>query len=304
LAVGRIKIVEKIAFDTGRIQLRVNGDTKTGMILIRPGDLVVSGINAAKGAIAVYGDSKTDPVASTIHYGAYIPDRERVCVHYLWWLLRSRFFRELLLEYLPGGIKTELKAKRLMAIPAPLPPVAEQRRLVARIEELASQVHEARAFRQWAAEEAEALMGRGIVALLDQTGWETQPLGQLLTEPPRNGLSPKPEVETGGRPMLRINAVSSSLTRFVDLTAVKQVEVSDGEAEPFILQHDDVFIVRYNGDINRVAKPAIYKADGECRAVFPDKLMRLRPDQTKMLPDFLVFALNARSVREQVEGLG
>jgi type I restriction enzyme S subunit len=32
--------------------------------------------------------------------------------------------------------------------------------------------------------------------------------------------------------------------------------------------------------------------------------MRLRPDLSKMSPDFLVFALNARSVREQVEELG
>ncbi len=55
LSLGRVKIVEKIGFDTGRIQLRTDGETKTGMILIRPGDLVVSGINAAKGAIAVYG---------------------------------------------------------------------------------------------------------------------------------------------------------------------------------------------------------------------------------------------------------
>jgi len=48
---GRVKIVEKISFGTGQIQFRSNGSTKTGMILIRPGDLVVSGINAAKGAV-------------------------------------------------------------------------------------------------------------------------------------------------------------------------------------------------------------------------------------------------------------
>jgi type I restriction enzyme S subunit len=104
--------------------------------------------------------------------------------------------------------------------------------------------------------------------------------------------------------MLRINAVSSSPTRFVDLTAAKQVDVSDEEAQPFVLQHDDVFIVRYNGDINRVAKPAIFKTTGECRIVFPDKLMRLRPDRSKMSRDFLVFALNARSVRDQIEEIG
>ena len=68
LASGRVRIIEKISFDAGRIQLRVDGSTKTGMILARPGDLVVSGINAAKGAIAIYDANETAPIAATIHY--------------------------------------------------------------------------------------------------------------------------------------------------------------------------------------------------------------------------------------------
>jgi type I restriction enzyme S subunit len=114
------------------------------MILVRPGVLVVSGINAAKGAIAIYDPEATEPVAATIHYGAYIPKLDRVDVGFLWWMLRGRLFQELLNEYLPGGIKTEPKAKRLLSVPVPLPPLSEQRRIVARIEELAPQINEAR----------------------------------------------------------------------------------------------------------------------------------------------------------------
>lgn len=33
-------------------------------------------------------------------------------------------------------------------------------------------------------------------------------------------------------------------------------------------------------------------------------MTRLRPDKSKMLPDFLVFALTARSVREQIAEIG
>lgn len=154
---GEIPIVAKVGFNDGRIQLRVGGDTKTGMILIRPGDLVVSGINAAKGAIALYSEEKTQAIAATIHYGAYIPDKSRVDVSYLWWLLRSGTFRDLLQEYVPGGIKTELKAKRFLPIPVPLPPLPEQRRIVGRIEELAGKIEEARGLRRGAVEEAKAL---------------------------------------------------------------------------------------------------------------------------------------------------
>jgi restriction endonuclease S subunit len=195
----------------------------------------------------------------------------------------------------------ELGRESEAELPAEL---AEQRRVVARIEELATQIHEARSLRNEAAEEAEALLSRATSHLLDDSGWATKPLSEILAEPPRNGLSPKQQVETGGRDMLRINAVSSAPTRFVDMTAVKRVEISDEVARPFLVQNDDVFIVRYNGDINRVAKPAIYKGINEFQVVYPDKLMRLRPNHAKMTPDFLVVALNSRSVREQIEVLG
>jgi type I restriction enzyme S subunit len=164
IANGEIPIVAKISFIDGKIQLRVGKETNTGMILIRPGDFVVSGINAEKGAIAVYGEHETKPIAATIHYGAYIPKKDRVDVSYLWWLLRSRTFRELLLRHVPGGIKTELKAKRLLPIPVPLPNLIEQQRIVTRIEELATKIKEGRELRQTAIKESQSMIG----AIIDE----------------------------------------------------------------------------------------------------------------------------------------
>jgi type I restriction enzyme S subunit len=154
---GRVRIVSKISFDTGAIDLRFESQTKTGMILARPGDLVISGINAAKGAVAIYDAKNKEPLAATIHYGAYTPDPNRADLKFLWWFFRSQFFRYLLSVHVPDGIKTELKAKRLLQIPIPLPPLEEQRRIVVRIEELTSQIHEARSLRRLAIEEADSL---------------------------------------------------------------------------------------------------------------------------------------------------
>jgi type I restriction enzyme S subunit len=191
LVLGRVKIVEKIRFKSGQIQLRANGETKTGMILARPGDLVVSGINAAKGAIAVYGEENTEPIAATIHYGAYVPNRERVSVDFLWWLLRSRIFKDLLQEYVPGGIKTELKAKRFLPVPIPLPPLTEQQRIVARIEALAGQIREAHQLRQRASEEAEALHYSVMKKMRLELGNSAYPKAKL------GGLT---KVSSGGTP--------------------------------------------------------------------------------------------------------
>ncbi|MGH7829946.1 MAG: restriction endonuclease subunit S, partial [Candidatus Binatia bacterium] len=268
----------------------------------KAGEFLVAEIDAKVGGFGVVPDELDGSIVSS-HYFLFQINEERLDPQFLDYFVRTPFFRD---QVGARGSTNyaAIRPQHVLQYEIPLPPLPEQRRIVARIDELSAKVEEARELRKDAAEETEALGSRATSMLIDQAGWTIRPLGELLMEPPRNGLSPKPEVENGGRPMLRINAVSSSPTRFVDLTAIKMVEVSDKEAAPFELCHDDVFIVRYNGDINRVAKPGIYKGSSPCHSVYPDKLMRLRPDHSKMLPDFLVFALGSRSVREQVEELG
>ncbi|HEX9830387.1 MAG TPA: restriction endonuclease subunit S [Thermodesulfobacteriota bacterium] len=138
---GKIKIISKIGFDDGEIELRRSSDTRTEMILVRSNDLVVSGINAAKGAIAIHRPG-TEPIAATIHYAAYEPKSGKGDARYLWWLLRSNTFRTILNESLPGGIKTELKPKRLLSVKVPLPPYKDQLHIVSRLEDLIGRAKE------------------------------------------------------------------------------------------------------------------------------------------------------------------
>jgi len=53
------------------------------LILVRRGDLLVSGINALKGAVALHPKNAPSDVAATIHYGAYELDEERVLPRYI-----------------------------------------------------------------------------------------------------------------------------------------------------------------------------------------------------------------------------
>lgn len=143
IAGGQIQIVSKIGFDTGRIELRNNSETNTKMITIMPGDLVLSGINAAKGAIAIYPDDEKQPVAATIHYSSYQVNPEKAFVKYLWWYLRSNTFKDVLNRHMPGGIKTELRAKRFLSLPIRLPSITEQKSILSVIEKIALRLTEA-----------------------------------------------------------------------------------------------------------------------------------------------------------------
>jgi len=127
---GDIPIISKIRFSDGEIEYRTDSETNTKMILIHPGDLVLSGINAMKGAIAIYTPETTQKAAATIHYASYQVNKDRADIRYLWWLLRSQYFQDILSQQVPQGIKTELKAKRLLPVLIPLPSISEQQRIV------------------------------------------------------------------------------------------------------------------------------------------------------------------------------
>lgn len=212
---GNIPIISKIGFDDGKIQLRTELETKTNMILVRPGDLVVSGINAAKGAIAIYGDNEPGPIAATIHYGAYAPRKNQVDARYLWWLLRSQYFRDILLRHVPGGIKTELKATRLLQIPIPLPPFPEQLRVVAQIDALAAKINEARRLRHQATEEADFL---SYAAMKDAR------LRIVSTGIPLTRLGDITEVTSGGTPSREISTFWGG-----NIPWIKTGELLDGD---------------------------------------------------------------------------
>jgi len=286
---GKIKILEKIAFDAGRIHLRTEGETKTGMILIRPGDLVVSGINAAKGAIAVYGADNIEPVAATIHYGSYIPKQERIMVEYLWWLLRSRFFQDLLLEYLPGGIKTELKAKRFLPIPVPLPSLAEQRRIVARIEELAAQINEARILRQQAVKTADSLLASKIIGLFSHRlgkDWTQGKLGDYVLDD-CYGTSEKTSDDETGIPILRMGNIQNGR---LDLRDLKYLHIPEKDRSKLLLKHGDILVNRTNS-AELVGKCAVFELDGNYS--FASYLIRLRLDQEKAVPKLVAYYINS-----------
>ncbi|MCC6145982.1 MAG: restriction endonuclease subunit S [Anaerolineaceae bacterium] len=139
---GEIPIISKIRFSDGGIEYRTNSETNTKMILIHPGDLVLSGINAMKGAIAIYQPEMSQRAAATIHYAAYEVNKEKADIRYLWWLLRSQYFQEILSQQVPQGIKTELKAKRLLPVVIPLPSLKDQQWIVGKIVEILGRAKE------------------------------------------------------------------------------------------------------------------------------------------------------------------
>ena len=124
--IAGLKRIDKIDF-SGNFHI-VTKLSKTDMILVRPGDLVISGINVAKGAMGIYhGD---EDVAATIHYSSYTFDTSKIDLEYFKRFLKSAEFIRLLKEQVKGGIKTEIKPKHLLPLEINLPNITEQKRIL------------------------------------------------------------------------------------------------------------------------------------------------------------------------------
>jgi type I restriction enzyme S subunit len=124
----------------------------------RLGQLIVSRIDARNGAIGVV-PPELDGAVVTNDFPLFVPNPVRVDLAFLGWLSRTRAFVDLCLRASEGTTnRVRLQEDRFLALEIPLPPLADQRRVVARIAELASQVQEARILRQQATDEAEALV--------------------------------------------------------------------------------------------------------------------------------------------------
>jgi type I restriction enzyme, S subunit len=115
--ISGLKRIEKIDFE-GNIYLS-DKPSNTDMILVKKGDLVISGINVEKGAISVYNGE--EDVIATIHYSSYEYNPEDVDIEFLKYLVKSKEFVEAIKKQVPGGIKTEIKPKHLLPLELTIP---------------------------------------------------------------------------------------------------------------------------------------------------------------------------------------
>ena len=138
---------------------RVNGATLSGRrFLARAGQFITSRIDARNGAMGVV-PHELDGALVTNDFPLFELDEQTLLPGFLGWLCRTRDFVDLCRQASEGTTnRVRLKEERFLALQIPLPPLAEQQRIVALIEELAAKITEVRTLRREAAEEAQPLL--------------------------------------------------------------------------------------------------------------------------------------------------
>lgn len=248
------------------------------------------------------------PVAFNQQINALLPT-PTLNSYYLFYQAQSPLFRKQLEELSSATTVAIVNKGKFETIKIPLPPLAEQERIVAKIEELFSELdagleslktarRQLKIYRQavlkWAFE------GKLTNANLNDgelpAGWKFAKLGEVIAQP-KYGTSKKCDYKFQGKGVLRIPNVGNGL---VDDSDLKFASFDEKEIETYSLKEGDLLTIRSNGSVDLVGKCAlITKRDEEY--LYAGYLICLRPLKEFINPKFLLNVLSSSQLRNQIE---
>lgn len=188
-----------------------------------------------------------------------------------------------------------LTKQRFLDLPVPVVPLADQRRIVDILEDHLSRLDAANAYLDGAASRTDALSESALRNSPELTDCPTVPLARLLAAPLTNGRSVP--TRAGGFPVLRLTALRGDR---IDPSESKPGAWTAADAQRFLVRRGDVFVSRGNGSLALVGRAAALREE-PAPVAFPDTMIRVRPDTTQVVPEYLVTVWNSRVVRRQIE---
>jgi len=153
--------------------------------LAKAGQVILSEIWGKKGAIG-FVPPEGEGALCTSHFFLFDIREDKLDRRWLKAIFDANYLQEQLDAEAKGTTGyAAVRPKIFLGCEIPLPPLAEQRRVVARTEVLAVQIHEARTLRHQAAEEGESLVANQIKALFEsgqESGWKIGRLGDYVVD--------------------------------------------------------------------------------------------------------------------------
>jgi type I restriction enzyme S subunit len=184
-----------------------------------------------------------------------------------------------------GAAIPGISREQVLGLQIPVPPLAEQRRIVGVLDEAFASLATAQAHAAQNLQNARALFESHLNAVFTDKKWKKTALGDLCSRV-EYGSSAKSKKE-GKIPVLRMGNIQSGRFDWGDL-----VYSDDGEEiERYMLRHNDVLFNRTNSP-ELVGKTAIYK--GESPAIFAGYLIRIHRMSELLDADYLNYFMNSR----------
>lgn len=220
---------------------------------------------------------------------------------FLYWYLKGN--KELLESKASGTTFLELSASKAATIEFPLPPLAEQQRIVERIEELFAKLDEAKERLQEVADSfavrKAAILHKAFTGELTQQwrcengvsdeSWEEKTIGEICSSL-KYGTSKKSS-DDGEVVVLRMGNLQNGEIDWSNLAYTSDEE----DIKKYLLKSGDVLFNRTNSP-ELVGKTSIYR--GEMPAIYAGYLIKLDYEKNIVVGDYLNYYLNSSKAKE------
>jgi type I restriction enzyme, S subunit len=259
--------------------------------IAKAGQVILSEIWGKKGAVGIV-PPEGGGALCTSHF--FLFDIRRDCIEpkYLQAIFTANYLQEQLSTDAKGTTGyAAVRPKTLLKATIPLPPLSEQQRIVARIEELAARIEEARGLRQQAVTEAEALQASGSNALFDSArcdGWPTVALGDVSDIRSGVTLGRTLRGPTIRLPYLRVANVQDG---HLDLRVIKEVEILAEEVDKWQLQPGDILLTE-GGDWDKLGRGTVWSGEIP-NCIHQNHIFRVRVDAREFDPRFLAAVIGS-----------
>jgi type I restriction enzyme S subunit len=262
---------------------------------LRVGDVLFARSGSVGATVVI---RETPPDAVFASYLIRVRLREEVLPEYAEWLLKAPVSQSQLVPQ--GAAQKNINARHIEQVLIPLPPLEEQRRIVARIEELMGRVREARRLRQEAQKDAERLWQSVLAQTFPRPGsdlpkgWRWVRLVEVCYH--RTGIwGPQASDPSQGFPIVRSTEIDGFLIR-PQSASVRAVRPSQVDA--YKLEAGDILVNKSSGSPHLVGWPAIFEDPQDGRTyLFSNFMLRLRLDQHSLEPWFLLYYLHSPIAR-------
>ncbi len=279
------------------------------------GDVVFARSGATTGKSYLIRDCPADAVFAS--YLIRVRASEIVDAQFLSQYFQTRSYWEYISDNVAGNAQPNCNGSKLAALPVPLPPLAEQRRIVAKVEQLLAKVEASRGhlahvpailrrFRQAVlaaacsgklTEEWRSVHGTCNGADVDDlpAGWRVSDLGSLI-----DGFEAGRNLRAEGRPagkgeygVLKISAVTWGAFRPDENKALFE---DDKPRAHEVVRAGDLLITRAN--TSDLVGAVVLVDEDYPRLMLPDKILRLKVRDGLVDRRYLLHALRTQVVRD------
>jgi type I restriction enzyme M protein len=248
--------------------------------MVRQGDILLSTVRPNLQAFAYLESVPSDAVAST-GFAVLTPYPEKADGSFLYAMCFSIPVMKQMIGRMGKGAYPSITQSDVEEITIPLPPLEIQRQMVAELDGYRKLIEGAR-----------QVIANYKPTIKIDPGWSVVKLGDVIVGKPKNGYSGKPVDYPTPTKVLSLSATTSGR---LDPAKFKYLDEEMDENSPARCKRGDILLQRGN-TIELVGTAALFDIDDR-DYIYPDLMIRVRADETVLLCEYLVVALQSPEAR-------